>query len=944
MGLRKKAKSVKKKKTARRKAGRPALVTPATPAQTKVKAKAKAAAKTSATSKKKKSSSKKRKKVAGKKKQTAANAKKKVIQLRKKVARKKVAKKKTAKKQVGKKQTTRTQSAQKPARSQSVAKKKAAGKKRTAKKAVAAQSTGQPAETSAATAVHSSRTDTRPRPKAQNQRPPRQYAFEIASREQLIETLVASAKPLNHEQLAALLQMHERDEKFEALGRRLGAMVRDGQIVRNRRGGFLPVDEDSLVRGRVSAHPDGFGFLINEAGGEDIYLAPRQMRSVMDGDRVVVQITGTDRKGRMEGAVLEVVERAVKTLVGRLQISRGIAVIQPDNKRLAREIVVNQTGTGKDGQIVLAEIVEHPTNNRPAIASVVEVLGEHLSPGMEIDIAIRSRDIPDQWGNAALSESSAFGTEVDPSAVAQRRDIRSLPLVTIDGEDARDFDDAVYAEEKAGGFRLVVAIADVSHYVIPDSALDTEAFNRGTSVYFPQRVVPMLPESLSNGLCSLNPDVDRLCMVCEMSIDFDGQIKRTKFYPATMRSHARLTYTEVHNYLTSNTDRQSAAQKAAVEKIGALSQHLDVLYKLYGVMRDSRSQRGAIEFESNETRIVFNDQKKIDQIYPVERNEAHMLIEECMIAANISAARYLGKRKVAGLYRSHEGPSADKLLELRKFLSLRGLQLEGGDRPAAIDYAHTLASAQERPDKLVIQTVLLRSMNQAVYSTRNAGHFGLALEEYAHFTSPIRRYPDLMVHRAIKHMLVHNDKDSFAYSQTAMAEIADHCCITERRAEEASRDVVAWLKCEYMQDHIGGTYDGVVTGVTSFGLFVELSGVHVEGLVHITSLPQDYYEFDSANHQLIGRKGGLTYSLGQIIGVVVAAVNLDERKIDFQIDKSAIHARGKRNTKQSYAKQAQDKRPKAKRKKPDRQKTDRQKKWRDNSSRKKTRSAKKNKR
>ena len=854
MALRKKAKSVKRKKTTRKKTGRPALVAPAQ--------------KTSSTAKKKTS----RKKVARKKKiSPTAPATEKTAQRRKKTAKKKLAKKKLIK------------------------------RKNTAGVATASAPVGK----------HQAKRE-------KSNRPPRKYAFEVASREQLIDELVNAGKPLNHRQLAAVLQMHEQDEKFEALGRRLGAMVRDGQIVRNRRGGFLAVDEASLIRGRVSAHPDGFGFLINETGGEDIYLAAHQMRSVMDGDRVVVQVTGVDRKGRAEGAVIEVLERVVKTLVGRLQVSRGVAVLKPDNKRLSREIVINDTASAKDGQIVLAEIVEQPTNSRPAIASVIEVLGEHLSPGMEIDIAIRSRDIPDQWPDEVMAESGAFGAEVNPDAVQQRRDIRSMPLVTIDGEDARDFDDAVYAETKDNGFRLVVAIADVSHYVTPDSALDREAFRRGTSVYFPQRVVPMLPESLSNGLCSLNPEVDRLCMVCDMSIDLEGQIKRSRFYPATMRSHARLTYSQVHHYLVAARDSgsgvaQTKEQQAAVKKIGVLGQHLEVLYELYGVMRDARSERGAIEFESNETQIIFNSQKKIDQIRPVQRNEAHMLIEECMIAANISAARYLGKRKIPGLYRSHEGPGLDKLAELRKFLALRGLQLEGGENPGAIDYARTLASAEGRPDKLVIQTVMLRSMNQAVYSTRNAGHFGLALEEYAHFTSPIRRYPDLMVHRAIRHMLVHNDKSSFEYSPAHMAEIGDHCSTTERRAEEASRDVVAWLKCEFMQDHIGGTYDGVVTGVTSFGLFIELSGIHVEGLVHITSLPQDYYDFDSANHQLLGRKGGLSYSLGQVISVIVASVNLDERKIDFQIDKSRIGSRGPKAGRQKREKPGSNKRGRKKR-------------------------------
>jgi len=907
MARKKKATSVKKKKSVRRKSGRPALVTPATAksasekptATTKISTSKKTAASNKTAVSKKRATSKK----------SSARKKTRKKVLLKKAARKKVVKKKAGRKKISQRNTDHKKKGEKKASTRKPAGNKASSKKTAPDKTPHTRSTEhEQSKRSAAT---------------RNKSAPHKYAFEIASREQLIETLVDAGKPLNHEQVADQLKMFERDDKYEALGRRLGAMVRDGQIVRNRRGGFLPVDEDNLMRGRVSAHPDGFGFLINETGGEDIFLAARQMRSVMDGDRVVVQITGSDRKGRQEGAVIEVLERAVKTLVGRLQISRGVAVLQPDNKRIAREIVINDTAKAKDGQIVLAEIVEQPTNSRPAIASVVEVLGEHLSPGMEIDIAIRARDIPTEWPDEVVSESGAFGSEVNPSAVKDRRDIRSMPLVTIDGEDARDFDDAVYAEEKDNGFRLVVAIADVSHYVTVGSALDGEAYNRGTSVYFPQRVVPMLPESLSNGLCSLNPDVDRLCMVCDMSIDSDGQIKRTRFYPATMRSHARLTYTEVHHYLTSANNHKAQvkeksalgkAQQAAVEKIGVLGQHIDVLHKLYGVMREARSERGAIEFESKETRIVFNNQKKIDQILPVQRNEAHMLIEECMIAANISAARYIEKRKIPGLYRSHEGPGADKLLELRKFLSLRGLQLGGGDHPGAIDYAKTLASADGRPDKLVVQTVMLRSMNQAVYSTRNAGHFGLALEEYAHFTSPIRRYPDLMVHRAIKHMLVHNDRSSFEYSQNHMAEIGDHCSTTERRAEEASRDVVAWLKCEFMQDHIGGTYEGVITGVTSFGLFVELAGIHVEGLVHITSLPQDYYDFDSVNHRLLGRKGGLAYNLGQIISVVVGAVNLDERKIDFQIDKSKIgfsgghksgHASGKgqrksRNSGQSH--------------------------------------------
>ncbi len=705
---------------------------------------------------------------------------------------------------------------------------------------------------------------------------PQQYKFEIASRLALAELLQSAGRPLTHEQVADSLQMYARDDKFDALGRRLGAMARDGQIVRNRRGGYLLVDEQQLIRGRVSAHPDGYGFLIGEHGDDDIFLSARQMRRVLDGDRVVVHITGKDNRGRSEGAIVEVVERANKTVVGRLEVKRGVAVLHPDNKRISVEILISDKGKAKNGQIVLVEIVEQPTNRHPPIGAVIEVLGEHMAPGMEIDVAIRSRDIPSEWPQEVIAQSSALGTEVDQQAIADRRDIRSLPLVTIDGEDARDFDDAVFAEAKPYGWRLLVAIADVSHYVEPGTALDREALNRGTSVYFPQRVIPMLPESLSNGLCSLNPDVNRLCMVCDMAITHEGEIKRARFYPATMRSHARLTYTEVAKFFSN--------KNKPVSKLKTLVKPLSTLHELYLVMREARSRRGAIDFESNETRIEFDEQSKIKKLVPVERNDAHMMIEECMIAANISAARYLSRHRISGLYRVHEGPAEDKLVDLRKFLQQRGLTLAGGDKPTAKDYAHTLIEAGDRADLNVIQTVLLRSMNQAVYTTRNNGHFGLALDYYAHFTSPIRRYPDLMTHRAIRHVLKARSKEGFSYEETQVDDIGDHCSMAERRAEAAVRDVVAWLKCEYMQDQIGSTHAGVISAVTSFGLFVELQHIHVEGLVHITALPKDYYQFDPVNHRLQGRAGGMEFTLGQVVEVNVAAVNIDERKIDFQLE------------------------------------------------------------
>jgi ribonuclease R len=752
-------------------------------------------------------------------------------------------------------------------------------------------------------------------PRARAEQPARQYKFEIASRDELADLVSAAAKPLTHEQIAQSLAIYAQNEKFDALGRRLNAMVRDGQLVRNRRGAFLPVDEQSFLRGRVSAHPDGFGFLVNERGGDDIYLNARQMRSVLDGDRVVVQVTGIDRRGRSEGAVIEVIERANLQVVGRLRITSGVGLLTPDNKRLHQQIVINSPGKARDGQIVVAEIIEQPTTRQPPIGKVIDVLGEHLSPGMEIDIAIHSHGIPAQWPEEVLRECAQFDDEVDPDVVAERRDLRRMALVTIDGEDARDFDDAVYAEKKDYGWRLVVAIADVSAYVATDTALDAEALNRGTSVYFPRQVVPMLPEQLSNGLCSLNPDVDRLCMVCDMAINHDGSPRRTRFYPATMRSKARLTYTRVHQFLEGEDESGPSIPKV-------VQKSLRVLYELFGVLRTAREERGAIDFETGETQIIFNAERKIESLQPIVRNDAHLLIEECMIAANIAAARYLDTKRIPGLYRIHEHPGEEKLADLRKFLGQRELSLAGGDSPEAIDYANTLAAAADRPDVHVIQTVLLRSMNRAVYSTSNHGHFGLALDEYAHFTSPIRRYPDLMVHRAIKHVLTHKRATGYHFSAARVGEIGEHCSTVERRAEQAVRDVVAWLKCEYAQEHIGDTFSGVVSAVTSFGLFIELDDIHVEGLVHISSLPQDYYDFDPVRQGLQGRRSGQWFQLGQVVSATIMAVNLEERKIDLQLSNSEPVEAGrpkkgaaKRGAERKQKKRASGKRSRKKRSK-----------------------------
>ena len=701
------------------------------------------------------------------------------------------------------------------------------------------------------------------------------YESPIASREFIITTLRAVKAPMDLAALGRKLAISDDDGR-EALRRRVGAMLRDGQLIQNRKRELVPVDADALVAGRISAHKDGFGFLVPDEGGDDVYLSGRQMRQVLHGDRVVGSVTGTDRRGRREGRIVEVVERANKSLVGRLVVESGVPFVSPDNKRIHQDLMLpaDALGGAAAGDIVVAEIVEQPTVRQPPVGRVVEVLGAHLQPGMEIDVALRSHGIPTEWPDDVAAEAAALSTEVEEQAKVGRHDVRDLPLITIDGADARDFDDAVWCERTETGWRLLVAIADVAHYVTPESPLDNQAIERGTSVYFPGRVVPMLPEVLSNGLCSLNPEVDRLCMLCELTVNRRGNLQRARFHNGVMRSHARLTYDQVNEMLTQKASPLRKQHQSLVPMV-------EELHALYRALAATRAKRGAIEFDSTETRIVFDDNQKISELVPVIRNDAHKLIEECMILANIAAAALLEKHDVPALYRVHAGPKPDRLEDLRAFLALQGLSLSGGDSPSATDYAGLAKQIEGRTDRHVIQTVMLRSMQQAVYQPRNEGHFGLALDQYAHFTSPIRRYPDLLVHRGIKHILSRVPVADYRYSSARMQGFGESCSSTERRAEEASRDVVAWLKCEYMLEHIGSEFPGVIAAVTSFGLFVELDGVHVEGLIHVTNLAHDFYRFDAAAQSLIGERTGKRYRLGDLMKVSVQNVNLDDRKIDF---------------------------------------------------------------
>jgi len=703
------------------------------------------------------------------------------------------------------------------------------------------------------------------------------YENPIVSREALAEFLSAQGEPLDAEAIARALKLTAPD-RFEALTRRLAAMVRDGQLMMNRRGSYAPAARLDLIAGVVIANADGFGFLRPDAGGDDLFLPPRQMREVMHGDRVLVAQAGVDARGRREGTVVEVLERRTTRLVGRYAERDGVGLVLPDDRRLNQDIVIPlaEKGEARNGQIVVCEITAAPANGRPPFGRVLTVLGDALVPSLVVEMAIHGHGIPHEWPSAALEEAARVPLQV-PLAEAQARvDLRSMPLVTIDGETARDFDDAVWCEPNARGFRLVVAIADVSHYVRPGTTLDDEAGKRATSVYFPGFVVPMLPETLSNGICSLNPNVDRMCFVCDMQIDRDGLVMSSKFYEAVMRSHARLTYTQVWAAIGEN-DAVAQAQ------VGALMPPLQRLHQLYQLLAKQRQARGAIEFDSPEIDFRLGPAGEVIQAAPTERNDAHKLIEECMIAANVEAAKYLLRKKLPAPYRVHDRPPQSKYEDLLEFLKEFGLSMPAWEKVQPRDFTALLKKARKRPDAALLETVLLRSQSLAVYQPENLGHFGLALEAYAHFTSPIRRYPDLLVHRAIKHALAGGKAAGFIYAEHEMVALSQHCSQCGRRADEAEREVDERYRCAWMERHIGAEFDGVVSGVTSFGAFVELTESRVSGLVHVTQLPNDYYHFDPARKLMSGERSGLQIRLGDTVRILVLRASLEDRKIDFRL-------------------------------------------------------------
>lgn len=696
------------------------------------------------------------------------------------------------------------------------------------------------------------------------------YEHPLPSREWIIELLEQTGVPSKIEVLARELSITE--EEYEFFERRLKAMARDGQVLINRRGAVCAADKLDLVKCRVEAHKDGFGFAVplTPTKDGDFVLYERQMRGIMHGDIVTVRPAGIDRRGRREGTVLDIVERAQSKVVGRFYMDRGVAILEAEDKRLNQSIVLEPDSVAhfkpESGQVIVGEIETYPEQNRPAVAKIIEVLGDYADSGMEIEIAVRKHHLPHQFSEACTKAAKKIPDHVRKSDLKGRVDLRDLPLVTIDGETARDFDDAVFAEKIGRNYRLVVAIADVSHYVRPDDAIDTDAQERSTSVYFPRRVIPMLPENLSNGICSLNPDVERLCMVCDMVITYAGNIKEYRFYPAVMRSHARLTYNQVWDWISDDLDHPHKAQ-------------IDTLYKLFKILQKKRFERGAVEFESVETQMLFDDNGKIEKIVPVVRNDAHKLIEECMLAANVCAAEFLMKNKHTALFRNHLGPTPEKLATLREQLGLLGLQLGGGDNPTPKDYAALAEQFKGRPDAELLQVMMLRSMQQAVYEPHCDGHFGLAYEAYAHFTSPIRRYPDLTVHRAIKAVL---NQQTYTPNKSWQA-LGVHTSFCERRADDASRDVENWLKTYYMRDKVGEIFEGKISGMTNFGLFVTLDDIHIDGLVHISDLGEDYFNFRPEIMAIEGERSGIRFNMGDKVSVRVARADLDTSKIDLTL-------------------------------------------------------------
>lgn len=698
----------------------------------------------------------------------------------------------------------------------------------------------------------------------------------LPSREFILLWLEEQGKLLTFPQIVKAFNMSEA--RGDLLHYRIKAMIAAGQLMRNRQG-FIGVSHKmDLVSGYVIAHPEGYGFLNVEGDIDDGFIPPQYMRELMHGDKILARIKHVDGQGRKDYVPVEILQRGQKRVVGKLLNNQGIFSVIPENRRLTQPIMIPKAALGDAvaNQIVLAEITAYPSKHQQAIGTIVKVLGDEMAAGLEVAIAIENYNIPNHFSDAVRAQIEKMPDALQEADYVDRLDLRHLPMVTIDGISARDFDDALYAEKRGENYRLFVAIADVSYYVKPDSPLDEEAYARGTSVYFPDRVVPMLPEKLSNGLCSLNPHVDRLCLVCELTITPSGQIKNSKFHQAVIQSHARLTYETVEKilFLQDPLMQESFAQLRAP---------LEDLRAVYQILRTAREKRQAIRFDFKEAEFLFDSEGKIESIQARKELESYQLIEECMVIANVAAAKFLQKHKLIGLYRVHDKPSAERFEKVFNYFAKLGFKTPSFDTVTVEHFAHLLKKAEGRQDRALLEKMILRSLPQALYSSENRGHFALALSHYAHFTSPIRRYPDLLVHRAIRHCLQEESSEVSLYSLEKMDEMAKHCSMTERRADDASRDAMDFLKCEFMSHRIGDEFFGEISSVTSFGLFITLDEFFIDGLVHVSTLPSDYYHYDADNVRLLGERSGHSYQLMDKVRIRVVQVNIEDKKIDFEL-------------------------------------------------------------
>tara|TARA_R110002110_G_scaffold400317_1_gene616620 strand:+ start:36013 stop:38277 length:2265 start_codon:yes stop_codon:yes gene_type:complete len=726
------------------------------------------------------------------------------------------------------------------------------------------------------------------------------YETPVPSREFILTTIKSFSQPRKMKHLISHFELDDPD-LIEGLRRRLKAMIRDGQLVKLRTG-FVPVESEEELEGELHFFKEREVYCITDAQRK-IPLLPGTLRGCFEGDRVKVKVRNIADSDESFGRIIEIVEAQEKTVVGRFYKERNIYRVVPLEKNIFQHITIpkDQTGKAKTDDIVVVKLSRDVQEQayEGFVGQVLEVLGDYASPGIEIDMAIKKFNIPNTWPKAVEKLSNEFPKKITPQSKRNREDLIDVPFITIDGEDAKDFDDAVYCQPTKTGWKVSVAIADVGHYVKPNTPLDKEAKRRGNSTYFPNRVVPMLPEGLSNQLCSLKPDEERLTLVCHMTVSKDGKVTRSKFTKAVIKSHARLTYNKVAKIYDGDVK--------LTEQYADVLPNIMALREAYEVLSAQRRKRGALDLETVDNLILFNDDGKIDKIIPVYRNDAHKVIEECMLAANVCAARLILRHKKPGLFRVHDDPPAKKLTQLKAFLSELGMSLKGNqDKPEASAYADILYQAKERPDRHVIETMVLRSLSQAQYREKNVGHFGLAYPQYVHFTSPIRRYPDLIIHRIIAAIIAEKEKD--IYSMEALEELGEKLSVTERRSDDASRDATFALKCHYMQDKVGEDFEGVVSGVTAFGLFIELKDIYIEGLIHVSQLGHEYFHYDPVKHLMIGEHSRQTYQLGQEVKVKVVRVDMEDKKIDFELlDK------GKAAT---TTKQSKNKKKRKKKKKP----------------------------